>query len=93
MICLTILFLLHVFTILKRVSFNSIFPITQSELSDQFANLPTSEEFSTFVTWPDLEAALKGLRTEFEPVEPDTQTVESQTEAVSNVDQYKYIDN
>lgn len=53
-----------------------------NELNEKFSELPTPEEFSLFVTWSDLEAGLKGLRSEIAaPSEIELPKVESLTEA------------
>ncbi|KAL3876979.1 hypothetical protein ACJMK2_034749 [Sinanodonta woodiana] len=38
--------------------------IDRAELNKNFSELPTPEQFAEFVTWPALEDALKGLRTD-----------------------------
>lgn len=56
-------------------------------MNDKFSQLPTPEEFSQFVTWPGLEDALRGIRTDFEglaqPQERVVIEMSSQTEPVS----------
>ncbi|KAJ8317818.1 hypothetical protein KUTeg_004632 [Tegillarca granosa] len=57
-----------------------------NEMNDRFSQLPTPEEFSQFVTWPGLEDALRGIRTDFEgltqPQERVVIEMSSQTEPV-----------
>lgn len=50
------------------------------ELNEKFSQLPTAEEFSTFVTWPALEDALKGIREDLTPAERTVIEMSSQTE-------------
>ncbi|XP_033741921.1 glutamine-rich protein 2-like isoform X5 [Pecten maximus] len=53
------------------------------DLNDKFGTLPTTEELSLFVTWPGLEDALKGVKRDWENLQPPERVViemSSQTE-------------
>ncbi|XP_053385599.1 myosin-3-like isoform X3 [Mercenaria mercenaria] len=50
------------------------------ELNEKFSQLPSAEEFSTYVTWPALEDALKGIRDDLTPQERVVIEMSSQTE-------------
>lgn len=53
------------------------------DLNEKFSQLPTPEEFSTFVTWPALEDALRGIRDDLTPQERVVIEMSSQTEPPS----------
>ncbi|XP_021348670.1 glutamine-rich protein 2-like isoform X2 [Mizuhopecten yessoensis] len=56
------------------------------DLNEKFGTLPSAEELATFVTWPGLEDALKGVKRDWESLQQQERVViemSSQTEPVS----------
>ena len=54
----------------------------QNDLNQKFSLLPTAEEFESFVSWPGLEDALKGIRKDLEPQERVVIEMTTQTDTV-----------
>ncbi|CAH1793457.1 unnamed protein product [Owenia fusiformis] len=56
-----------------------------NQLNDKFSLFPDPKEFENYVTWPGLEDALKGLRTDLAPKDRVVIEMAQQTEVVKTV--------
>ena len=55
---------------------------SQKNINEKFTNLPTMDDIAQFVTWPQLEDALTGVKRDWETMQQERVVIEmsSQTE-------------